>query len=77
MYNLSGVPTIVLCTSERGRIARVLNRFFTPVTHPLLTTVAAPGQMSVREIHIARSALGFIPKKYVTNFRTNNPTSLL
>lgn len=59
-----GVPTIVLCTGEKGKIARVLNRFLTPVTHPLLPAKAAPGQMSVQEIHLARYSLGFIPKGY-------------
>ena len=70
-YSIVGVPTIVLCTGEKGRIARVMNRFFTPVTHPLLTTVAAPGQMSVKEIHLARSGLGFIPKKYTLDLSSH------
>jgi hypothetical protein len=56
-------PTIAICTGDRGRLARVLNRFLTPVTHPLLPTVAAPGQMSTTEIHQARNTLGIMPKK--------------
>lgn len=40
---LQHFPTIALAAGEKGKISRVLNRFLTPVTHPLLSTKAAPG----------------------------------
>ena len=52
------VPYIALCTTEQGKLSRVLNRVYTPVTHPLLPMAAAPGQLSVEEILQLRKALG-------------------
>ena len=56
---------IMLAMREEGKLSRVLNRVFTPVTHPALPGVAAPGQMSVQEIHECRGFMGLLPhKKY-------------
>jgi len=55
--NLIGFPTIALAAGEQGRISRVLNRFLCPVTHSLLSSKAAPGQMSVKEIKSIRNLL--------------------
>jgi len=34
-----------ICMGEQGVLSRVTNAFLTPVTHPLLPTAAAPGQV--------------------------------
>ncbi|KAI9002374.1 EPSP synthase-domain-containing protein [Gaertneriomyces semiglobifer] len=59
-------PVIALNMSAIGTLSRVVvNTFMTPVTHPLLPTSAAPGQVSVREINLIRSSLGLLkPKKF-------------
>jgi len=41
------VPYIALAMGAEGRMSRVLNVVLTPVTHPALPSVAAPGQLSV------------------------------
>ncbi|RMX68968.1 hypothetical protein KXD40_003448 [Peronospora effusa] len=55
------MPIISLCTTEAGKLTRVLNRTLTPVTHPLLPVAAAPGQLSVEEIMTLRKQLGLLP----------------
>ncbi|KAF0709617.1 Aste57867_5842 [Aphanomyces stellatus] len=52
------MPCIALCTTEAGKLSRVLNRTLTPVTHPKLPAAAAPGQLSIEEIVSLRTALG-------------------
>jgi pentafunctional AROM polypeptide len=41
--HLQGFPTIALAAGEKGKLSRVMNKFLTPVTHPLLPAKAAPG----------------------------------
>jgi pentafunctional AROM polypeptide len=55
-------PLIALNMGRIGQISRVLNQFMTPVTHPALPSAAAPGQLSVAEIHSVRYKLGLLPK---------------
>nr|CCA26166.1 unnamed protein product [Albugo laibachii Nc14] len=57
------LPVIALCTTEQGRLSRVLNSILTPVTHAKLPKAAAPGQLSVKEILDLRSALGMFPAR--------------
>lgn len=54
------MPIISLCTTEAGKLTRVLNRTLTPVTHPLLPVAAAPGQLSIEEIMTLRKQLGLL-----------------
>jgi pentafunctional AROM polypeptide len=56
-------PVIALCMGEAGKLSRVLNTYLTPVTHPALPMKAAPGQLSVSEIHQIRHSIGLLPKK--------------
>jgi pentafunctional AROM polypeptide len=59
------VPFIAMNMGEVGKLSRVLNTFLTPVTHPALPFKAAPGQLSVVEIHQALTLLGRLePKKF-------------
>lgn len=54
------MPVISLCTTDFGKLARVLNETLTPVTHPLLPAAAAPGQLSVEQIMTMRAQLGLL-----------------
>ncbi|KAG9251751.1 uncharacterized protein F5Z01DRAFT_626794 [Emericellopsis atlantica] len=50
---------------ETGQFSRTLNKVFTPITHPLLPIIAAPGQMSTAEINSALALLGQLPRKNI------------
>lgn len=54
---------IAINMQAAGQLSRVLNPLLTPVTHPSLPSKAAPGQLSVREIHSARHLLGLLPSQ--------------
>lgn len=56
-------PLSAVNMGETGQISRTLNKVFTPITHPLLPIIAAPGQMSAAEINQALALLGQLPKK--------------
>lgn len=57
-------PYIGLCLGAAGAQARVLNRYFTPVTHELLAP-AAPGQLTAAQLVARRLEQGLIvPKRY-------------
>lgn len=45
-----------------GQLSRTLNKVFTPITHPLLPMIAAPGQLSAAEINTALHSMGQMPK---------------
>ncbi|KAH0295524.1 aldolase, partial [Aureobasidium melanogenum] len=45
-----------------GQLSRALNKIFTPITHPLLPLIAAPGQLSAAEINSALHSMGQMPK---------------
>ena len=60
-----GPPLSAVNMGETGQFSRTLNRVFTPITHPLLPIIAAPGQMSAAEINNALSLLGQLPKKSI------------
>lgn len=57
------VPYIGLCLTEEGKLSRVLNERYTPVTHRKLPFVAAPGQMTSTQIMHHRADLGICPRK--------------
>lgn len=59
------VPYIGLCLTETGKLSRVLNERYTPVTHENLPFTAAPGQMSSKEIMHHRTELGLcLPRSF-------------
>jgi 3-dehydroquinate dehydratase I len=60
---LSTHPFIAVNTGQNGQISRVLNRVFSPITHPLLPTIAAPGQLSCAEVNNAMFVMGTLPKQ--------------
>jgi pentafunctional AROM polypeptide len=56
-------PLIAINMGQEGQISRILNPTFSPVTHPLLPSKAAPGQVSFVEIQKALHLLGLLPAK--------------
>ncbi|KAI5820440.1 EPSP synthase-domain-containing protein [Pyronema omphalodes] len=64
------VPFIAMNMQEIGKFSRIMNKFLTPVTHPALPFKAAPGQLSVVEIHQALTLLGEIQPQQFYLFGT-------
>jgi 3-dehydroquinate dehydratase-1 len=60
-----GPPLSAVNMGQLGQISRAMNTVFSPVTHPLLPIVAAPGQLSAAEINGALSTMGQLPKKNI------------
>ncbi len=58
-------PFSAVNMGETGQFSRTQNHVFTPITHPLLPIIAAPGQMSAAEINQALALLGQLPKKSI------------
>jgi pentafunctional AROM polypeptide len=56
-------PIIAINMGVEGQLSRILNTTLTPVTHPLLPTRAAPGQLSFVEIQSALHLIGQLPGK--------------
>lgn len=44
-----------------GQLSRAFNTVFSPVTHPLLPMIAAPGQLTAAEINQALHIMGQLP----------------
>lgn len=55
-------PLSGLNMGPMGQLSRALNKVFTPITHPLLPMIAAPGQMSAAEINSALHSMGQMPR---------------
>ncbi|KAI8333179.1 EPSP synthase-domain-containing protein [Chlamydoabsidia padenii] len=56
-------PLIAINMGAIGQLSRVINDCFTPITHAALPSKAAPGQLSLAEIHRARHLIGLLPAK--------------
>lgn len=54
------IPHLGLVLAEVGKYSRILNRHFTPVTHESLPFVAAPGQLTAKEIMKGRIDHGIV-----------------
>ena len=73
-----GPPLSAVNMGEAGQFSRTQNHVFSPITHPLLPVIAAPGQMSAAETNAALSMLGQLPKKIIygiasSSSRTGTP----
>lgn len=64
-------PIIAINMGVEGQMTRILNTTFTPVSHPLLPTKAAPGQLSFVEIQKALHLLGQLPTRRFFLFGSN------
>lgn len=68
-----GKPTIAINMGTEGQISRILNETLSPVTHPLLPSKAAPGQLSFSQIQNALHLIGQLPAQRFYLF--GNPIS--
>jgi len=57
----SAKPIIAINMGVEGQMSRILNKTFSPVTHPLLPNKAAPGQLSFAQIQTALHLIGQLP----------------
>ncbi|OAL45465.1 Pentafunctional AroM protein [Pyrenochaeta sp. DS3sAY3a] len=57
------IPLIAINMGERGKLSRILNGFLTPVSHPLLPSATAPGQLSAADICKGLALMGEISAK--------------
>ncbi len=58
-------PLIAINMGEEGKHSRILNGFMTPVSHTLLPSATAPGQISAADIRRALALMGQVPtQKY-------------
>ncbi|KAK3722654.1 hypothetical protein LTR37_002224 [Vermiconidia calcicola] len=63
-----------------GQLSRTLNKVFTPITHPLLPMIAAPGQLSAAEINSMLHSMGHLHRldvHAVGNVRTSGQAMFL
>ncbi|KDR79171.1 hypothetical protein GALMADRAFT_62938 [Galerina marginata CBS 339.88] len=66
----SAKPIIAINMGVEGQMSRVLNATFSPVSHPLQPTKAAPGQLSFRQIQQALHLIGLLPARTFYLFGT-------
>jgi 3-dehydroquinate dehydratase-1 len=57
------LPLSAVNMGQLGQLSRALNTVFSPITHPLLPIIAAPGQMSAAEINNALYVMGQTSKR--------------
>ncbi|KAK7438079.1 hypothetical protein VKT23_018245 [Stygiomarasmius scandens] len=63
-------PFLAINMGTEGQLSRILNTTFTPVSHPLLPSRAAPGQLAFSEIQQALHLIGQMPPKRFFLFGT-------
>eukprot|EP00035_Acanthoeca_spectabilis_P013322 m.246680 g.246680 ORF g.246680 m.246680 type:complete len:254 (+) comp15856_c0_seq12:3265-4026(+) len=67
------IGVIALAMGAAGTLSRILNRDFTPVSHPCMAAKAAPGQIPLKDILEARRIIQVhqVPDRYFYVFGTN------
>jgi pentafunctional AROM polypeptide len=63
-------PLIALNMGVAGQLSRVLNYTMCPATHAAMPFPAAPGQLTVAQLHAARALAGVIPAQQYALFGT-------
>ena len=63
MAHPASPPFSGLNMGPAGQMSRTLNKVFTPITHPLLPMIAAPGQLSAAEINTRLHTMGQMQKR--------------
>lgn len=66
-------PFIAINMGREGQLSRILNPYFSPLYHPLMQAIAAPGQLPFVDIQRALTYLGQLPKQSFYLF--GNPIS--
>jgi len=59
-----GPPLMTMNIGPDGQLSRILSPVFAPVTHPLLSRLAAPGQLSFAQVQTGLNLMGRLPAKY-------------
>ena len=54
---------IAINTGYEGQLSRILNTTLSPITHPLMSVSAAPGQLSFVQIQTALHLVGLLPAR--------------
>ena len=67
-------PLSAVNMGSMGKLSRALNTVFSPITHPLLPTIAAPGQLSAAEINGHLHIMGQLPKREIYAIGSFRPT---
>lgn len=57
------IPLLAVNMGPEGKISRVLNTVFSPMSHPKLPRAAAPGQISFKEAQSLLYLIGLLPQK--------------
>ncbi|QKX56365.1 uncharacterized protein TRUGW13939_03466 [Talaromyces rugulosus] len=68
-------PLSAVNMGQTGQLSRALNTVFSPITHPLLPMIAAPGQLTAAEINKALHIMGQLPKRDMYAIGTFRSTS--
>ncbi|MCJ1411365.1 hypothetical protein MMC19_005453 [Ptychographa xylographoides] len=68
-------PLCAVNMGQLGQLSRALNSIFSPITHPLLPKIAAPGQLSSAEINTALHVMGQLPSQDIYTIGTPVSTS--
>ncbi|KAF2399605.1 Shikimate dehydrogenase [Trichodelitschia bisporula] len=63
MREAHNVPLIAINMGPLGKISRIENCFLTPVSHPLQSSAAAPGQLSAAQVRQGLALTGLLPPK--------------
>ncbi|EJD07924.1 Pentafunctional AroM protein [Fomitiporia mediterranea MF3/22] len=63
-------PFIAINTGYEGQLSRILNSTLSPITHPLMSVSAAPGQLSFAQIQTALHLIGQLPAQRYYLFGT-------
>lgn len=58
-------PLLAVNMGPMGRLSRALNTLLSPITHPLLPRIAAPGQVSMAEINETLHTIDQLPKRNI------------
>jgi pentafunctional AROM polypeptide len=77
---LESRPLIALNMGALGQSSRALNTTLSPVTHSRLPVAAAPGQLTIKQIHSWRNLSGLLPDKSMYLFGspiTHSPSPAL
>jgi pentafunctional AROM polypeptide len=61
-------PFLAINMGPHGQLSRILNPTLTPVTHAKMPSVAAPGQLTNKQVLQARHLMGLLPKQQFYQF---------
>ncbi|EPQ29867.1 uncharacterized protein PFL1_02540 [Pseudozyma flocculosa PF-1] len=63
-------PLLAINMGEAGQLSRILNPVLSPITHDLMPSKAAPGQLTFRQVQAALHLMGQLPARRFALFGT-------